>query len=807
MNHSRPALLRLKRAGLLPILEAAKAATVPKLFMTAMVLVGWAVPAWAVESPRFEEDILPILYHHCFACHSEKQAKPKGKLRLDSADSIRASGVVVPNKPDESDLLKRVSLPHTDSGVMPPLKGGAQPLNEGERKLLKNWIANGANMNSWVRFDHRGAAPPGEGMASWPKDIRQWSGEVQKRVDLAHAARGTKLNPMVNDEVFLRRVYLDVVGRIPSLTESTRFLESNDQDKRAKLIHGLLDSEGYVSHMFNWKADLLRLNTRGLSPGQPGKLYDDWVRETIRSRMPYDEFVRKLVSASGQLWENGAVGFYLRDLGMPLDHMSNMSRIFLGTRMECAQCHDHPLEPITQKDFYQMAAFTFGVSNLGNPGGYSLENVRQYPDIKAKLAAMPKDEALEQSISGTIAPLKRLTQDTDKKLSFPETYGYDPSLRGKPVEPRTLFGEEAIVTDGNRRKAFAEWMTSPRNPRFARNIANRLWKKVMGLGLIEPVDSLSALPNPVHAELMDFLTQMMIRLGFDERAFLEVLLNTRLYQSEAVRETPEPGVPFALRGPQLRRLSAEQVWDSHLVLLVADLDERKSGFRLGGVLDPVYLRKISSMNADEIIAQARISQAEHKRKREVSLRRAEQQKERAAAIARGDTAEVKRLAALHAKENREFASSNPGTTMVEPDGEATVRESDPRWKSLPPNLIRASETPLPLPLGHFLRQFGQSDRREIDAFNRDPNTTHSLALMNGDLTNRALAEGSLVRRQLGASKAQGAMHTQLIYRAILVRSATPRELSTIRDITKDSPTPEQDILWALLNSPEFLFQH
>ena len=91
MNHSRPALLRLKRAGLLPILEAAKAATVPKLFMTAMVLVGWAVPAWAVESPRFEEDILPILYPHCFACHSEKQAKPKGKLRLDSADSIRAS--------------------------------------------------------------------------------------------------------------------------------------------------------------------------------------------------------------------------------------------------------------------------------------------------------------------------------------------------------------------------------------------------------------------------------------------------------------------------------------------------------------------------------------------------------------------------------------------------------------------------------------------------------------------------------------------------------------------------------------------
>ena len=302
--------------------------------------------------------------------------------------------------------------------------------------------------------------------------------------------------------------------------------------------------------------------------------------------MPYDEFVRQLITASGYLWENGAVGFYVRDLGMPLDHMSNLTRIFLGTRIECAQCHDHPLEPITQKDFYQMAAFTFGVSNLGKPGGYSPANVKQWPELKARLAAMGSDKELDDSVSATIAPLKRLTADTEMQLKFPETYPYDAALRGKTVEPRTLFGDEAVVTDGNRRKAFAEWLTSPRNPRFAKNIANRLWKRVMGAGLIEPVDSLSALPNPEHAELMDFLTQTMIRLRFDERAFLAVLLNTRLYQSEAVRETPEPAAAFALLGPQLRRLSAEQIWDSHLVLLAQDIDERKSTFRYEGALDP-----------------------------------------------------------------------------------------------------------------------------------------------------------------------------------------------------------------------------
>ena len=775
-------------------------------------LLGISVALWsctgqfvvAADPPRFERDVLPVFYHHCFGCHSEKQAKPKGKLRLDTAEGIRGSDVISAGKPDDSELLNRVSLPHTDEDVMPPLKGGAQALNDAERATLRQWIADGAKLDAWVKFDHRGAALSAGDASLARADVRQLSGEVQKLVDRSHAVKGTKLNAPASDETFLRRVYLDVVGRIPSLAESARFLDSKDGNRRAKLIDELLGSEGYVSHMFNWKADLLRVNTRGLAPGQPGKLYDDWVKDAIRSRMPYDEFVRRLVTASGQLWENGAVGFYVRDLGMPLDHMSNMTRIFLGTRIECAQCHDHPLEPITQKEFYQMVAFTYGVSNLGSPGGYSNDNVKQWPEIKAKLDAMGKDESLSQAVSGTIAPMKRLTQDTDKVLKFPETYAYDTSLRGMPVAPRTFFGDEVAVSDGDRRKAFAEWMTSPRNPRFAKNIANRLWKRVMGAGLIEPVDSLSALPDAEHAELMDFLTQTMIRLRFDERAFMAVLLNTRLYQSEAVRETPEPAAAFALRGPQLRRLSAEQIWDSHLVLLAKDIDERKSTFRLGGVLDPQRLRKLTAMTADEIIAQARIDRVEHTRRREFSLRLAAQQKERAAAKEHGDEKEVQRLQAAHSKENQAFL----GDMKVmdgDADADSAPKETDPRWKSLPPSFIRASETPLPLPLGHFLRQFGQSDRREIDAFNRDPNTTHSLALMNGDLTIRALADDSFLRRQLATSKVTGEQRTQLIYRAILVRSATEEELAEIAKLTKNSPTPEQDIIWALLNSPRFLF--
>ncbi|MBL9210739.1 MAG: DUF1549 domain-containing protein [Opitutaceae bacterium] len=772
---------------------------------TLLLLFSLTASLGAAATPRFEADVLPVLYRHCFSCHSEKQAKPKGGLRLDSAAAIEEAGVVVPGKPDASELLKRVSLPLTDEDVMPPLKGGAQPLSDAERALLRAWVAAGADLGGWVKFEHRDAplAPAGATLAR--AEVPDVARQVDALVDRHHANQRTQRNAPVSDEVFLRRVYLDVVGRIPSLDESTRFLTSTAEDKRARLIDALLGSEGYVSHTYNWKADQLRINPRLLAAGQPGWLYDEWVKDAIRSGLPHDETVRQLITASGYLWENGAAGFYLRDLGMPLDHASNLSRVFLGTRMECAQCHDHPLEPVTQKDFLQMAAFTAGVSNLSSPSGYSNDNVRQWPELKALLERMGKDAALQDGVSRAIAPLKRLTRDTDKPLTFPATYAYDPAARGQPVAPRTLFGDEAPVIDGDRRRALAEWMTSPRNPRFARNAANRLWKRVMGAGLIEPVDSLSALPAPEHRELLDFLTATLIRFRFDERAFLAVVLNTRLYQSAAVRERPEPGASFALQGPLLRRLSAEQIWDSHLALLVPDLDERKPALRHeGSNLNPARLRKLTTMSAEAIIARARDEMAYRARRREFTLRLADQKKELTTAQARGDVAEVSRLQAAHERENETFFS--PELQALEMGGAQPAPETDPRWKSLPRDFLRASEIPLPLPLGHFLRQFGQSDRREIDAFNRDPNTTHALALMNGDLVTRIVAPDSLLRRQLATTEGNRDRMLALIYRAVFVRAPTDGELATLASATASSLTPAEDTIWALLNSPEFLFQ-
>ncbi len=746
----------------------------------------------AASAPDFEREVIPILYNHCWSCHSEKQAK--AGLRLDSVHGIRTGDVLEPGHPEDSELFARVSLNVTDKDVMPPLKGGAQPLNDKERDVLRRWIAAGAQFGTWKRFEHRGTVREPQLHSETPQAFAE---RVDRFVENHHQKNGTALNPPISDEAFVRRIYLDVAGRIPTLEERTRFLENKAPDRRGILIDQLLNSAGFTSHFFNWKADQLRLISLGI-PGQPGWLYDEWVKNAVRSRMPYDEFVRQLLTAKGYLWDTGAVGFFIRDLGMPLDHMSNLSRIFLGTRMECAQCHDHPLQPVTQKDFFQMTAFTAGVTNLASSTGYSEKNVRQWPELKEKMDAVHADSALRQSVSRTISFLKRITADTDTPLLFPGTA--EKSLRGRPAQPQTFFGDP--VSAEKPREAFAQWMTSPRNPRFSKNIANRLWRFVFGAGLVEPVDSLSALPDGAHSELLQCISDAMTSFRYDERALLAGLLRTRLYQSQSVREPQDPGTSLELRGPLLRRLSAEQIWDSLLSFLVPDLDERASLRRNDGtMLDPDRLRNLTTMTADELLQRARDEKDYRERDRQFKLRLREQEDELKSAGP--DPARLKSLKADHARENAAFFSPRLKTLSMGPAYHA--EETDPRWLRLPSDWVRASETPLPLPPSHFLRLFGQSDRREIDAFNRDPQITHALALMNGKLTSSILAPDSFLNRQLSSLK--GPALFEKIFEAVLIRSATPEEFGVVSAPAMNAQTSAQALVWALLNSPEFLFQY
>ncbi|HSI61631.1 MAG TPA: DUF1549 domain-containing protein, partial [Candidatus Saccharimonadia bacterium] len=192
-------------------------------------------------------------------------------------------------------------------------------------------------------------------------DTKQAAREIDAILEKDWQANKLPANAPASDEVFLRRIYLDVAGRIPTHREAEEFLNSKDADKRSKLIDRLLASEGYVQHMYNFLADILRAQSNGQAGAITGTAYTNFIKESLRTNKPYNKFVKEMISAQGDSWDTGAIGYYMRDRGMPLDNLASTARIFLGTRIECAQCHNHPFDKWSQMQFYEMAAFTYGV--------------------------------------------------------------------------------------------------------------------------------------------------------------------------------------------------------------------------------------------------------------------------------------------------------------------------------------------------------------------------------------------------------------------------------------------------------------
>ncbi len=423
--------------------------------------------------------------------------------------------------------------------------------------------------------------------------------EAARQVDLLLAthwhANQLQPNPAVSDEVFVRRIYLDTVGRIPTRQEALAFLGSKQPGKRATLISGLLNSEGYVQHYFNYWADVLRVQSK--TSGSPtGLAYAQFIQDSLRTNKPYDQFVRELTSAKGVAWENGAIGYYMRDRGMPLDNMAITARVFMGTRIECAQCHDHPFDKWSQLEFYKLAAFTYGV----NEGDfYTRIGLTAVPQSRAKAAkeqaARDKMEAMEgvekpdkmtvkEDSRGVFNVLKQIqspflsyTELTERKrdLKLPHDYKYDDAKPLSVVQPETIMGEHVTGPAGvGRTDVFAKWMTAPEHPRFTKVLVNRLWKKTFGLALIEPLDELTDTSKPMVPDLEAYLEKLLVAQHYDMKAFLGVLLNTRAYQSAVTRQEVAPGETYHFTGPVLRRMTAEQIWDSFVTLIRPDPDTK-----------------------------------------------------------------------------------------------------------------------------------------------------------------------------------------------------------------------------------------
>ncbi|MBI3856600.1 MAG: DUF1549 domain-containing protein [Planctomycetes bacterium] len=661
-----------------------------------------------------------------------------------------------------------------------------------------------------------GDAPGALGRISRAK-IASAAAEIDRRIDADLEAKGIKPTPPTSDAVFGRRVYLDLIGRIPTGAEAAAFLASSDPDKRAVLIDHLLESPGYDSHLFNWFADLLRVKSK--MKAASGEAYIDYLKTEIEENTPYDELVRELLTSSGPAMErgNGAVNYYLRDRGMPEDNMSNTVRIFLGTRLECAQCHNHPFDKWTQIQYFQMVAFTGGLQYKDTD--YNKSEVAQHVrEIEKSLkgGAGPTQQA--KNFNKMMQPLGYGIHGTGTgSVRLPHDYKYPDAKPEAAVTAKTMFGDAvnlahtaaAPAVKGKRktppargggagvgsREAYAEWLTSPKNPRFATVIANRMWKRMMGIGVIEPVDDLRDDTQPSNPALMEGLRNLMVEVGFDLKQYLRTVCSTRAYQRSAVLGDLAEGEPFHFQGPLLRRMSAEQIWDSLLTLVVANLDETLEGAD-SPEAERVYkeYEELSRLTKEDL----QLIANEGKRKAKADMKAKEEtpatlelQRKIARAKKKGDEDEVARLT-----KELEKQTGKP-LLMPKKGGRRAGADKD---------LVRASDLPQPARPGHLVREFGQGDREQIEASHKDPAVPQVLTLLNGFIERRVTSNPRAAINDALSAARSPEEKLKAAFLGVLGRLPGSAEKALwIPDLSAQGASASKDLVATLLNTHEFMF--
>ena len=703
-------------------------------------------------------------------------------------------------------------------------------------------------------------------------DTREASKKIDALIAKQYAPNKIKPNPLTDDSTFVRRAYLDITGRIPTAAETRSFTSSTEPGKRAKLIDQLLDSDGHVSHQYNYWADILRISSRlnGQGP-QNGAAYIRWVKDAIAKNTPYDEFVTSLITAQGMVDENGAAGFYLRDRGMPLDHLATTVQVFLGTQMVCAQCHDHPFDEWTQMDYYELAAFSSPMDVVRNPPTIkaAVTLINQKVNEKKQELNKLKNESRRNKKKGNFVRndlnIRKLTTEarkstralnqisynfrnsvigeTDKKLKLPHDYQYSDAKPGEVISPLTPFGDKITVKQGESRiGAYARWMTAESNPRFTKTIANRLWKRAMGIGLIEPVDNLREDTEASNPELMAYLEKLLIDLDYDMKAYLRTIYNTKTYQREA--QSVDLLSKYHYPGPRLRRMSAEQVWDSLVTLIRPDADAAQSTYQTDTTRLDAWKRIAAT--PPKAILKRRIELTKFIDDSNQQMDEFRDQIDKA--IAKKDPAQAKKIAtrliAFNQNNRSEYARltywdlgntraryfqtplrnapnnlyrqlrgafpkadlPNPNkmqnmagnSMMMGGGGKKTFKkaeqkalrqemgkeayaqyEREQKFKERFRNYTRASELSSPAPDGHFLRTFGQSDRQLIQNANDEASVPQTLALLNGTIFRTIANPHSVVTSEATAASDPTATINS-IYQSMLSRDATEKEQSLLR---------------------------
>lgn len=567
-----------------PLMRSAVIRIVPP--MIALVALGQAIAKdGAID---FNRDIRPILSSRCFTCHGPDESHRTGGLRLDLRDDAigpadSGERAIVPGSPEQSELLARVSTDHSFMR-MPPTETGPG-LTETEIRVLRDWIEQGAPYArhwSYVKpqrpavpdlddmladVDH----PDAQRLKDWPHNpidhfvLEQW------------LPRSMSPMPEADRYALVRRVTLDLTGLPPALDEVERFVNDAEPDAYERLVDRLLDEPSYGEHWAKLWLDLARYaDSAGYADDPPRTIwaYRDWVIRALNDNMPFDQFTIEQLAgdllpepSEDQLIatafhrntmtnnEGGTDDEEFRNVAV-VDRVNTTMAVWMGTTIDCAQCHTHKYDPITQEEYFQL---------------FAVFNQTEDADRRDESPVLPlaeRDQEPGDLQPATSVPIMRELPEDQRRRTFVQLGGNFlelgdevtagvPSAFHPPPEDQPL-----------NRLGLAHWLIDPQNPLTARVVANRYWEALFGGGIVVTSEEFGSQGDlPTHPELLDWLATELIRSGWDRKAFLRLLVTSATYrQSSQVTEQRlqlDPENQWFSRGPRFR-MSAEMVRDQAL---------------------------------------------------------------------------------------------------------------------------------------------------------------------------------------------------------------------------------------------------
>jgi mono/diheme cytochrome c family protein len=468
------------------------------------------LPPPANHRVDFAKEIRPIFENSCIECHG--RGKDEGGFKIDSRETLLKGGdsgpAVIVGKSGDSLLVELVQGFDPDSRM--PKKGSH--LTQQQIGLLRAWIDQGATWNAGISFgrlEPNNLKPRRPGIPSGPKDANP----VDLFLQPYFAAHHIRPLPLVNDRVYARRVFLDVIGLLPSPEDMNAFVADKRADKRERLIRTLLaDNFNYALQWMTFWNDALRNDYRGTGFIDGGRTQiTSWLYAALATNLPYDRFVSQLVDptpdsegfSKGIVWR----GVVNASQTPQMQAAQNISQVFMGVNLKCASCHNSFINDLTLADAYGLA----GIYSDG-----ALEMVRCDKPIGKKAAL---------------------------KFLYPELGEFDPK-----------------ADKAARLKRLAEIITGTKDGRLTRTIVNRFWRQFMGRGLVEPVDDMEK--TAWHVDVLDWLASDLVDHQYDSKHLIEVILTSRAYQLPAVSFDEKNSQEYVFTGPLVRRMSAEQFRDA-----------------------------------------------------------------------------------------------------------------------------------------------------------------------------------------------------------------------------------------------------